>query len=87
MVQCSGLTKTAIWQPLTQRQVQKHPRQPQTIHVLYVKPWNCTSMGNEQKQMLLCSDPLKRRQDDHKTAYFAAKGIILVAHLWRNWQT
>ncbi len=32
---------------------------------------------NEQKQMLRCSDPLKRRQDDHKdVAYFASKGIF-----------
>jgi len=33
--------------------------------------------GNEPKQMLRCSDPLKRRQDDHKNvAYFAAKGVF-----------
>ena len=33
--------------------------------------------GNEQKQMLRCSDPLKRGQDDHKNvAYFAAKGVF-----------
>ncbi len=33
--------------------------------------------ANEQKQMLRCSDPLKRRQDDHKdVAYFASKGVF-----------
>lgn len=33
--------------------------------------------GNEQKQMLRCSDPSKRRQDDHKdVAYFASKGVF-----------
>lgn len=33
--------------------------------------------GNEQKQMLRCSDSLKRRQDDHKqVAFFAARGTF-----------
>jgi DNA topoisomerase-1 len=33
--------------------------------------------GNEHKQMLRCSDSLKRRQDDHKdVAYFASKGVF-----------
>ncbi|MBW4639397.1 MAG: type I DNA topoisomerase [Gloeocapsa sp. UFS-A4-WI-NPMV-4B04] len=33
--------------------------------------------GNELKQMLRCSDPLKRKEDDHKQAvYFASKGVF-----------
>jgi DNA topoisomerase-1 len=33
--------------------------------------------GNELKQMLRCSDPLKRKQDDHKQAvYFASRGVF-----------
>jgi hypothetical protein len=33
--------------------------------------------GNEQKLMLRCSDPLKRKQDDHKQAvYFASRGVF-----------
>lgn len=33
--------------------------------------------GNEHKQMLRCSDPLKRRQDDHKdVAFFASRGVF-----------
>ncbi len=33
--------------------------------------------GNELKQMLRCSDPVKRKQDDHKQAvYFASKGVF-----------
>ncbi|MBV8884510.1 MAG: type I DNA topoisomerase [Chroococcidiopsidaceae cyanobacterium CP_BM_RX_35] len=35
------------------------------------------SKGNEQKQMLRCSDAQARRQDDHKdVAFFAARGVF-----------
>jgi DNA topoisomerase-1 len=33
--------------------------------------------GNELKQMLRCSDPLKRRQEDHQeVAFFASRGVF-----------
>lgn len=69
-------------QPLTQRQVQKaSPPSATTDYPCPVcrKPLELYEYikGNEQKQMLRCSDPLKRRQDDHKNvAYFAAKGVF-----------
>jgi len=77
MVQCSVAQQYE--QPLTQRQVQKASTSATTDYPCPVcrNPGiNEYVKGNEQKQMLRCSDPQREQSDPKNVAYFAAKGLF-----------